>query len=79
MVLFIIMRKQQVHSLLQAGCSAMRNFADTALMLEQDRISASRSCRGALRDCGKHQEVMDKIRTAEDEMLSRLSANLPIF
>ena len=72
-------RKQQVKSLLNAGCSAMKDFADTALMLEQNRINASEKCRGALSACATHQEVVAQIREEENKMLSRLDATPPIF
>ncbi len=72
-------RQQQVYGLLQAGCSAMRDFANTVFVLEQNRINASGKCSGALRECAQHQAVMDQIRQAENRMLDRLSATPPIF
>ena len=72
-------RRQEVTSLLQAGCSAMKDFADTVLPLEQQRIEVSAKCNGALRGCAAHQQLMNKIRSAENNMLERLDANPPIF
>ena len=72
-------RRQQVASLLKAGCSAMKDFVDTVWTLEQERIEVSGKCRSALRGCDAHQQLMNKIRSAENNMLKRLDANPPIF
>lgn len=57
----------------------MNDFVDTVSILEQDRIKASGNCRGALSECDAHQQLMNKIRSAETNMLNRLDANPPIF
>ena len=54
-------KRKVIYAALQIECGALLNFAETAYLLEQQRIEADQNCTVPLSKCTEHQEVFDKI------------------
>ncbi len=54
-------KQGEIGHALQVRCGAMRDFAESALSLEEERLRIARQCTVPLKECSEHQKIINTL------------------
>ena len=65
-------RQSEIAHSKQVVCQARRDFANTAISLEAQRIEVAKQCKVLLKECNEHKDIVNQLVQASEEMGSRI-------